>query len=77
MKQKIGLEAIRSVIATGYVFILAIIGGMFYIWINEWRELETLEAENIRIDGMRHDIHSLYVADHGPFPYGRDGHRLE
>lgn len=61
MKQKIGLEAIRSVIATGYVFILAIIGGMFHIWINEWRELETLEAENIRIDGMRQDIHSLYV----------------
>lgn len=61
MKQKLGLGAIRGIIATGYVFIAAIIGVILYIWVCEWRELAVQESESCRIDSLRHDIHSIYV----------------
>lgn len=61
MRQKLGLGAIRGIIATGYVFIAAIIGVILYTWTSEWRELAVQENENRRIDSLRHDIHSIYV----------------
>ena len=61
MKQKIGLESLRGIIATGYVFIAVIIGVMLYTWGNEWRELAVLESENRQIDNLRQEIHSIYV----------------
>lgn len=61
MKQKLRLGTVRSVIATGYVFIAAVIGCILWTWVNEWHELETLEAENRRIDTLRDEVHALDV----------------
>ncbi|MDO4181033.1 MAG: hybrid sensor histidine kinase/response regulator [Bacteroidales bacterium] len=50
----------RTLIAAGYVMMCLLAVGIMYLWFYEWRELETLEAENRRINGFRQEVHHVY-----------------
>lgn len=60
MTQKAKIEAVRWIIATGYIFVAVIICILFYIWGKEWNEVEKMEYEIHHMDSLRKDIHSIY-----------------
>lgn len=40
-----GTKYIRALIATGYLLIALLVGGIIYTWLGEWRDMERQEAE--------------------------------
>ena len=51
---------IRSLIAVGYLLMCLLAGGIMYLWYYEWKEIETLETENQRINSFRQEVHHAY-----------------
>lgn len=56
-----GTRHFRSLIATGYLLMGLLAGGIMYLWLQEWHELEALETENRRINVFRQEIHHTYA----------------
>lgn len=56
-----GTKYIRALLATGYLLIALLVGGIIYTWLGEWRDMERLEAENREIGRSRKAIHDVYV----------------
>ena len=54
-------NTLQRLITTGYLIIIFLIGGIGYIWNNEWQRLETLEIQNHQIDSSRQEIHKVHV----------------
>lgn len=56
-----GTRHFRSLIATGYLLMGLLTGGIMYLWLQEWHELEALEMENRQIDAFRLEVHHAYA----------------
>ena len=52
---------LRKYIAIGYAAIALLIGGIVFIYIHEWRELEQLEQESKEINMLRQKVHDAYA----------------
>ena len=62
MKLKIAnTRHFRTMIAAGYLLVCLLAGGIMYLWLQEWQELEALEMENKQINAFRQEIHHAYA----------------
>lgn len=52
---------IQRKIAIGYVVIVALIGGIVYTYLHEWRQMVLLEREVKEIHELRQSVHEAYV----------------
>ena len=48
-------------LAIGYTVIVALIGGIVYTYLREWRQMVSLEREVKQIHGLRQSVHEAYV----------------
>ena len=48
-------------IAIGYIIIVALIGGIVYTYLHEWRQMNILEREVKEIHRLRQNVHEAYV----------------
>ncbi len=55
------MKYIQKIIASGYLLIVLLIGGIAYTWYNEWWEVEALEADNRQIDEFRKEINEIHI----------------
>jgi len=55
------MRYIQKIIAFGYLLIILLIVCIAYIWRNEWQEVETLEADNRRIENFRKSINNIHI----------------
>lgn len=60
MRSTIGTKFLRTLIAAGYMLMCLLAGGIMYLWLREWQELETLEVKNRRINYFRQEVHHIY-----------------
>lgn len=60
MRSTIGTRFPRILIATGYLLMCLLAGGIMYLWYYEWKEIEALEMENRRINSFRQEVHHVY-----------------
>ena len=51
----------RKYIAIGYAVIALLIGGIVFIYLHEWRELERIEAESKEMNMLRQKVHDAYA----------------
>ena len=61
MKQSIEIKNIRTLTSTGYLLIALLVGGIMYIWLGEWRDMEELEAKNREIDEFRKEVNNIHI----------------
>lgn len=61
MKQTRGIISLRTKIAVGYTLIIVLIGGIVGTYLQEWRQLEALDAETRHIHQLRQSVHEVYV----------------
>lgn len=59
-RQSTSTKFLRTLIAAGYLLMCLLAVGIMYLWFHEWRELETLETENRRINDFRQEMHHVY-----------------
>ena len=52
---------IERKIAIGYTIIVALIGGIVYTYLHEWRQMNRLEREVKEIHSLRQSVHEAYV----------------
>ena len=52
---------LRKYIAIGYAVIALLIGGIVFIYLHEWRELERIEAESKEMNMLRQKVHDAYA----------------
>ena len=55
------ITPLRKYIAIGYAVIALLIGGIVFIYLHEWRELERIEAESKEINMLRQKVHDAYA----------------
>ena len=55
-----GIILFHTSIATGYLLICLLAGGILYLWFNEWNELEILEEKNRKINTFYQKAHNIY-----------------
>ncbi len=60
MRNTIGTRFLRMLIAAGYLLMCLLAVGILYLWYYEWKEIETLETENRRINSFRQEVHHVY-----------------
>lgn len=53
---------IERKIAIGYTIIVALIGGIVYTYLHEWRQMNRLEREVKEIHRLRQNVHEAYSA---------------
>ena len=61
MKQSIDIKNIRALTSAGYLLIALLVGGIMYIWLGEWRDMEELEAKNREIDEFRKEVNNIHI----------------
>ena len=54
------ITPLRKYIAIGYAVIAMLIGGIFFIYLHEWRELERIETESKEMNMLRQKVHDAY-----------------
>ena len=54
----------RKYIAIGYALIALLIGGIVFIYLHEWRELERIEAESKEMNMLRQKVHDAHAQMH-------------
>ena len=52
---------IQRKLAIGYTIIVALIGGILYTYLHEWRQMNRLEREVKEIHRLRQNVHEAYV----------------
>lgn len=52
---------IQRKLAIGYTIIVALIGGIVYTYLHEWRQMVLLEREVKEIHELRQSVHEAYV----------------
>lgn len=52
---------IQRKLALGYTIIVALIGGIVYMYLHEWRQMNRLEREVKEIHRLRQNVHEAYV----------------
>ena len=52
---------IQRKLAIGYTIIVALIGGIVYTYLHEWRQMVLLEREVKEIHELRQNVHEAYV----------------
>lgn len=52
---------IQRKLAIGYTVIVALIGGIVYTYLHEWRQMVLLEREIKQIHELRQSVHEAYV----------------
>lgn len=52
---------IQRKLALGYAIIVALIGGIVYTYLHEWRQMNRLEREVKEIHRLRQNVHEAYV----------------
>ena len=52
---------IQRKLAIGYTVIVALIGGIVYTYLREWRQMVSLESEIKQIHEVRQSVHEAYV----------------
>ena len=52
---------IQRKLAIGYTIIVALIGGIVYTYLHEWRQMNILEREVKEIHRLRQNVHEAYV----------------
>lgn len=57
MKQKDNLFSLRKYIVTGYVLIALLTGGILYIYLQEWKQMDRMEEETRQIHRLRQNVH--------------------
>ena len=62
------ITSLRKYIAIGYAAIALLIGGIVFIYIHEWRELEQLEQESKEVNMLRQKVHDAYAKMRTPSP---------
>ena len=55
------ITPLRKYIAIGYAVIALLIGGIVFIYLQEWRELERIEAESKEMNMLRQKVHDAYA----------------
>lgn len=55
------ITPLRKYIAIGYAVIALLIGGIVFIYLHEWRELERIEAESKEMNMLRQKVHDAYT----------------
>ena len=55
------ITPLRKYIAIGYAVIALLIGGIVFIYLHEWRELERIEAESKEINILRKNVLDAYA----------------
>ena len=55
------MRYIQKIIAFGYLLIILLIVCIAYIWRIEWQKVETLEADNRRIEIFRKSINNIHI----------------
>ena len=55
------MKYLQKIIASGYLLIVLLIGGIAYTWYNEWQEVEALESDNRQIDEFRKEINEIHI----------------
>ena len=55
------ITPLRKYIAIGYAVIALLIGGIVFIYMHEWRELEHIEVESKEMNMLRQKVHDAYA----------------
>ena len=55
------MKYIQKAVASGYLLITLLIGGIAYTWHQEWRDVEALEAGNQHIDEFRKEVNRIHI----------------
>ena len=55
------ITPLRKYIAIGYAVIALLIGGIVFIYMHEWRELEHIEVESKKMNMLRQKVHDAYA----------------
>ena len=55
------ITPLRKYIAIGYAVIALLIGGIVFIYLHEWRELERIESESKEMNMLRQKVHDAYA----------------
>ncbi len=55
------MNAFRTKIALGYALIALLMGGIIFIWLGEWRDVELQEMEYRQINHLRGEVHDIHV----------------
>ncbi len=55
------MNAFRTKIALGYALIALLMGGIIFIWLGEWRDVELQEKEYRQINHLRGEVHDIHV----------------
>lgn len=55
------MKYIQKIIVSGYFLIVLLIGGIAYIWHDEWQAVETLEIGNRQIDEFGESVNHIHI----------------
>ena len=55
------MKYIPKIVASGYLLIALLIGGITYIWYDEWKEIEVLDLDNRQINEFRQAISDIHI----------------
>ena len=55
------ITPLRKYIAIGYAVIALLIGGIVFIYLSEWRDLDRIEAESKEANLLRQKVHDAYA----------------
>lgn len=55
------MNAFRTKVALGYALIALLMGGIIFIWLGEWRDVELQEKEYRQINHLRGEVHDIHV----------------
>lgn len=61
MKQKDNIFSLRKYIVIGYVLIALLTGGILYIYLQEWKQMDRMEEETRQIHRLRQNVHDAYA----------------
>lgn len=61
MSNNDNITPLRKYIAIGYAVIAMLIGGIVFIYLREWRDLERIEAESKEVNMLRQKVHDAYA----------------
>ena len=67
------ITPLRKYIAIGYAVIALLIGGIVFIYLSEWRDLDRIEAESKEVNLLRQKVHDAYAQMLDLTLYGEHG----